>query len=61
VAKLNRAINAALNLADVREKLISGGAEPVGGSPQQFGERIRADITKWAKVIKQSNIRTDYE
>jgi len=43
-----------LGMPDVREKLAAQGAEPVGNSPEAFGAFVRAEIAKWAKVIKES-------
>lgn len=56
VNKLNSEIVRILNLSDVRERLISLGAEPVGNSPQQFGEFIRAEIPKWARVVRDTGM-----
>lgn len=52
INKLNAEIVRILNLPDVRERLIGIGAEPVGNTPEQFGEYLRSEIAKWAKVIK---------
>lgn len=52
VIKLNTEIVRILNLTDVRERLFSIGAEPVGNTPEQFGGYLRSEIAKWAKVIK---------
>jgi len=35
------------------------GAAVAGNTPQAFGQEIRDDITKWAKVIREANIRID--
>jgi tripartite-type tricarboxylate transporter receptor subunit TctC len=59
IVKLNREIGSILSLPDVRERLLSDGAETVSGTPQQFAAFIKADIAKWAKVIKAENIRSD--
>lgn len=56
VAKLNTEIVRILNLPDVRERLTSIGAEPVGNTPEQFGEYLRSEIAKWAKVIKDTGM-----
>jgi tripartite-type tricarboxylate transporter receptor subunit TctC len=56
VAKLNAEIVRVLNLPEVRERLLGLGAEPVGNTPEQFGEYIRVEIAKWGKVVKQTGM-----
>ncbi len=51
---LNREIIAVLNLPDVREKLLAQGAEPVGSSPEEFGEFLRREIQKFGELVKIS-------
>jgi tripartite-type tricarboxylate transporter receptor subunit TctC len=48
-----------MKMPDVREKLIGQGLEPVGDTPEQFGAFIRAEIEKWAKVVKASGTRPE--
>jgi tripartite-type tricarboxylate transporter receptor subunit TctC len=43
----------------VRERLLSGGAEPVGSSPEEFAGYIRSETAKWAKVVKDAGIPVD--
>ena len=42
---------------DVVARLALDGASPVGNTPQEFAREIRDDIEKWAKVIKDANIK----
>lgn len=51
--KLNAEIVRILAKDEVRKRLLAGGADPGGGTPEQFGALIRAEIAKWAKVVKQ--------
>ena len=44
---------------DVRERLAALGLEPVGSTPEQFDAFVRAEIAKWAKVVKANNIKAD--
>jgi tripartite-type tricarboxylate transporter receptor subunit TctC len=44
---------------DVRDKISSMGADVVGDSPEQFATFMRAESTKWARVIKEANIRAE--
>jgi len=59
VAKLNQEIAKRLNTPDTRDRLASDGTEVVAGSPEQFGAFFRAEIEKWAKVIKAAGIRLE--
>jgi tripartite-type tricarboxylate transporter receptor subunit TctC len=59
VQRLNQEINKALKdpaVAALADKL---GVTLVGGTPQQLGELQKADSAKWAKVIKDGNIKAD--
>ena len=44
---------------EVREKMASVGADPVGSTPEQFAPFMRAEVDKWRKVIKTSGITVD--
>jgi tripartite-type tricarboxylate transporter receptor subunit TctC len=57
VALLHREIVKALALPDVREKLAVLGFDPVGSMPDEFGSWIKAELPKWAKVIRDSNLK----
>ena len=59
IAKLHGEITRALRLAEVRERVASFGFEPVGNTPEEFGEFIKADIAQWAKLAKESGARVD--
>jgi tripartite-type tricarboxylate transporter receptor subunit TctC len=59
VRKLNAEMNAILKMADVRRRFEDQGVEPVGGTPPQFADHIRAEIQKWAKVVKDANIQPE--
>ena len=44
---------------DIRNAMLLQGAEAAGGTPEAFGAYIRAEIAKWAKVIKASGTTVD--
>jgi tripartite-type tricarboxylate transporter receptor subunit TctC len=52
VQRLNTEINKALQNPEVRLKLTHEGAEPVGGTPQAFGEHLRAELKRMAQVAR---------
>jgi tripartite-type tricarboxylate transporter receptor subunit TctC len=56
VDKLSHETARILKLPDVSARLSDLGAEPVGGTPEQFAAHIKAEIAKWAKVIKEANV-----
>ena len=56
IAKLSSETLRILGLPDVKTRLSELGAEPVGGSPEQFAAHIKSEIAKWAKVIKDANV-----
>lgn len=59
VRKLHEESRRALASPDIKDKLIKAGNEPVGSSPAEFVAFVRAELDKWAKVVKQANLRID--
>jgi tripartite-type tricarboxylate transporter receptor subunit TctC len=59
VMQLHRAVVAAVNSNDVRDKLARQGAEPLVNDPQQFDAMLKAEIPKWAKIVKDSGATID--
>lgn len=59
VARLNTHLNAALNDVEVRKKLAAIGATPTSGSPEKFGGVVKAEVKRWAEVIRVANIKVN--
>ena len=59
VERLQREIAAALKTQAVRDRYAALGIEPVGNTPEQFTEQIRADLARWEKVVRAANIRLE--
>lgn len=56
VDRLNDAVRQAIAMADVRERLISTGADPVLSTPGQLTDLLKLDYAKWGKLIREKNI-----
>ncbi len=59
IAKLNTDVVRILRQPEVIERLAGQGAEPVGNSPEEFTAFIRAEIDKWAKLVKAANMKAE--
>ena len=59
VGRLNGEINRVLQAPGMRERLTALGAEPTGGTPEQFAQTIRSDTARWAKVVSTAGIRIE--
>ena len=59
VGRLNAEINRTLKLADVKEKLLVLGLDPLGTTPQELGRFVREESAKFAKLIKLSGVKMD--
>jgi tripartite-type tricarboxylate transporter receptor subunit TctC len=59
VAKLNSAVNAGLQSADMQAALRKLGSEAVGGTPQDFSSYLATEAPKWIPVVKSAGIKID--
>ena len=59
VARLHEELIKILNQPDVKSRIESDGSEPVGSSPEEFRRFMRADMDKWAKLVKESGAKLD--
>jgi tripartite-type tricarboxylate transporter receptor subunit TctC len=57
--KLNAEVNKLLDSADVKQTMAKQGATTMGMSIEQFDKFLRAEIVKWAKVVKLSGAKAD--
>jgi tripartite-type tricarboxylate transporter receptor subunit TctC len=56
---LNAEVVKALALPDVKDRLATLGADAVGDTPQHFAVFIKAEIPKWAKVVKDAGLKIE--
>lgn len=59
VARINGVLVKSLSTPEMLERLGSIGAEPEGGSPQQFGQRIQVELRRWADLIARTGIKAN--
>ena len=59
VERLNGLIVKVLQIPEMRTRFAEQGAEPVGDTPQQFGEFLKKDLDKWTAVIRTAGVQAD--
>ena len=59
ILKLNAATNKVLQIAAVRKRFTDTDGEVLGGTPEEYGKIIRAELDKWGKVIRNAGIKVE--
>lgn len=59
VARMNAELNKAINLPATHDTLVKRGLDPIPGTPEKMGEHLRAEIAKYARIVKDANIKID--
>ena len=59
VQQLNASINEALELPDVRQRILNAGLEPWIMSPQQMSQLVREEIALWKNLIREANVKVE--
>jgi tripartite-type tricarboxylate transporter receptor subunit TctC len=59
IARMHKEIQRAVQLPDVRQKLVEQGGDPVAGPPEQLERVVKAELKKWAEVIQAAKIKVD--
>jgi tripartite-type tricarboxylate transporter receptor subunit TctC len=59
IERLNKELNVALRSDNVKKRLAIEGAEPLPGTPEQYGADIDREEAQWAKVVKASGAKVD--
>jgi tripartite-type tricarboxylate transporter receptor subunit TctC len=59
VDKLNAAIAKIVAMPDIQKSMIEGGSEPQSSTPDEFMERIRADVAKFSRIVKEAGIKIE--
>jgi len=57
VARLNRELNTMMMGADIRQKLVGFGLNPIGkGTPAELDRFLQSEIARWGKVVQQAGV-----
>jgi tripartite-type tricarboxylate transporter receptor subunit TctC len=59
ILKLNKESGAILTTAQARQRLAADGAEVVAGSVEEFAQYLKAEISKWAEVVRTAGIKPE--
>jgi tripartite-type tricarboxylate transporter receptor subunit TctC len=59
IARLNRAMKAALADPDISAKLLKVGAVPAATTPEEFSQFLRDELARWGKVIRERGIKEE--
>lgn len=59
IAALNREIVKAIEMPDVRDRLLAAGVEPRSSSSEELDALLKSEVARWGKIIKDSGVRLD--
>jgi tripartite-type tricarboxylate transporter receptor subunit TctC len=59
IEKLRNELAVVLKSDFVRERYATLGIEPVGNTPDEFAQQVKADLARWEKVVKAANVRVE--
>jgi tripartite-type tricarboxylate transporter receptor subunit TctC len=59
VAAINATLNRAMARPDARSRLLALGAEPMGGTPEEFAAFVREEVPRWAELVRLSGAQID--
>jgi tripartite-type tricarboxylate transporter receptor subunit TctC len=59
VERVQQGVVKAMQLPDVRERMLGLGITPVGNTPEELAAIVRADLDKWTRVIRQAGVKAE--
>jgi tripartite-type tricarboxylate transporter receptor subunit TctC len=59
IARLNQELKRELDAPELKDRLLAQGFEPAWSTPEAFGQKIAADIARWAKVVQVSGAKVE--
>jgi tripartite-type tricarboxylate transporter receptor subunit TctC len=57
--RLNAEVNKMVQTPEFRDRLVKAGADPVGGSIDEFRQRLKSETDRWGRVIKAANVKAE--
>jgi tripartite-type tricarboxylate transporter receptor subunit TctC len=59
VERVHREVVVILKTADLQKRMAADGSDPVGNTPAEFANHVKAETARWTEVIKKSNLKAD--
>ncbi len=59
IARMHKEVARVVHLPEVKQKLLEQSADPVGSNPEELERIVRAELKRWAEVIRQAGIKAD--
>jgi tripartite-type tricarboxylate transporter receptor subunit TctC len=60
VARRHDEVVRILGTTEIKERFLTTiGGDPVGNTPEQFANDIKADIARWSKIVKESGLKIE--
>lgn len=59
INRLNTEINRMVKQPDVRDRIMSNGLVPIGGTPEALCDYLKSEIARWSKVVKEAGIKLE--
>jgi len=59
IARMQKEIARVVQIPELRQKLIEQTADPVAGSPEELDRVVKAELRKWAEVVRSAKIKAD--
>lgn len=59
IAKLNAEVNAVLAEPDIKKRLVELGGDPLIGTPEAYGDMVKAETDKWKKVVEGAGLKVE--
>ena len=59
IQRINTEVNAILKTSDFQARLATVGFEPMGGSTQEAADYLKGELSKWARVVRETGANAD--